>query len=253
MKTRIIESEQNDDYRAYLELLTSKGIREQNRFFLSGKKIIAEFLNDPYLQKKFRVSAQILQKGMQALSVTNAPITEMPAPLFKNLDVIGTHSPLLLLETPAIKTWSVKNEFADFVLVLPLGDPANLGATLRSAEAFGVQDVLLTQETAHPYLPKSLKASSGSALRLNLQRGPSLEEFLRLETELLSPLWTLDLEGVSLEQMRWPKKMHLVVGEERGLPFKSAHRLTIPTQGVESLSAPIATSVALYERSRVSK
>ena len=47
-----------------------------------------------------------------------------------------------------------------------LQDPANVGAILRAAEAFGAGGVVLTPGTASPFAPKAFRASAGSALRV---------------------------------------------------------------------------------------
>jgi TrmH family RNA methyltransferase len=59
---------------------------------------------------------------------------------------------------------------ADFVLALDrLQDPGNLGTLLRTALAAGVQQAWLA-EGADPFQPKVLRASSGAALALPLER-----------------------------------------------------------------------------------
>jgi TrmH family RNA methyltransferase len=130
-------------------------------------------------------------------------------------------------------------------VVLPVGDPGNLGALLRSCEAFGVGRVILTKEAAHPFLPKAVKASAGSALRLPLLRGPALAEFP-------NSCIALDANGNDIKDFIWPANGLLVVGEEgAGLGRKKSKfdfHLRIPTEGVESLNAVVAASIALAHK-----
>ena len=125
-----------------------------------------------------------------------------------------------------------------------MGDPLNLGAILRSAEAFGASRVILLEEAANPFLPKAIKASAGSSLRIAMEKGPSLGA---LSGEFIA----LDLEGTSLPDFRWPANPRLLVGEEgpglRGLSSAVClQKISIPVHGVESLNAGVATSIALY-------
>jgi TrmH family RNA methyltransferase len=96
-----------------------------------------------------------------------------------------------------------------------------------------------------------VKASAGSALRLNLQKGPSIDA-LKENTDVVRNLVALDMSGENLPGFKWPKNSLLLIGEEgRGLPagLKASHRLKIPTQNVESLNAVVAASLALYDYS----
>jgi TrmH family RNA methyltransferase len=91
-----------------------------------------------------------------------------------------------------------------------------------------------------------VKASSGSVLRMNFLKAPSLKNL-----PVLKNIWALDGHGKPLPQFKWPKDLFLLVGEEgpglaqADLEFKIP-TLSIPTESVESLNAVVATSIALY-------
>jgi TrmH family RNA methyltransferase len=244
----IIDSAQNATFKKLLSLTTAKGLKKEKLFLLSGDTLVREFLKKPHL----KIIHEIINGTMKALALPAASpqVIQLNADLFHQLDVIGTHGPLLVLEQPDMLTLSAdalnKYKPDGVEVVTPVGDPGNLGAIIRSCEAFGVERVLLTEEAAHPYLPKSVKASAGSVLRVALTRGPALKDF---------PASTIGLDagGESLYHFTWPKNAFLAVGEEgqglRQAPFKK--RISIPTQNVESLNAAVAVGVALaVKRSR---
>jgi TrmH family RNA methyltransferase len=100
--------------------------------------------------------------------------------------------------------------------------------------------VILSREAAHPFLPKSVKASAGSVLRVPLARGPALAEFPAASI-------ALDLDGTPIDRFVWPPTGLLLLGEE-GPGFGSsrfATRICIPTVGVESLNVVVAAGIAL--------
>ena len=109
--------------------------------------------------------------------------------------------------------------------------------------------MILTQEATHPFLPNSIKASAGAALKM---------KFLSINAKLgLLPLvgenFALELHGTDLAKVLWPKNLRLWVGEE-GPGLQLAHEqkrsmkfIHIPTSEIESLNATTSTTLALWE------
>ncbi len=242
MRTRL-ESPSNNVFKKFLSLTTAKGLKAEGLFILSGEKLVREFLKKPHLE----IDAEILPLETEAVSKAKS-VFELTPPLFQQLDVLGTHSPLLVLRQPPIADFDPRIPPRRLEVICPLGDPANLGAIIRSAEAFGASRLILTSEAAHPFLPRSVKASAGSVLRLPLCRTGSLKE-------LGGDLIALDQTGTPLSEFPWPENCRLVVGEEgpglKGMKFR--HTLSIPTISVESLNAVVAASLAFYEYAQISR
>lgn len=236
--TKTIQSPSNETFKSFLSLTTAKGLKKEGLFLLSGKDLVSEYLNLPP-SKVPKLVAEIVSGNMA--SVSPAPILyELLPDLFNQLDIIGTHSPILVLEQPEVSAWESKSP-SGLEVILPLGDPGNLGACIRSCEAFGAQSVILTQEAAHPFLPKSVKASAGSVYRMPLKRGPQLKD-------IGTPVHALDARGKNIYNYQWPKDLYLLVGEEgAGLRFDTYENLlSIPIQSVESLNATVSVSLALF-------
>lgn len=241
-----ISSASNELFKGWSQLGSSKGIRKQGQFILMGEKLIREFLAAP---GPWKIKAELIPSGGESQLGPREAFEKvgrfvLSEPLFKELDVLGTGFHLLVLESRDIPVQELSTQPQGLELVLPLGDPANLGACLRSALAFGVSKVLLTEESAHPFHPKSLKASAGAALKLQLGKIGSLKSYVSSGAD-----YGLDLRGTSLLDQAWPQDLRLIVGEEGpGLPpLEGVQKVKIPTGPVESLNAAVAASLALYE------
>jgi tRNA G18 (ribose-2'-O)-methylase SpoU len=179
------------------------------------------------------------------------PWFRLADPLFKDLDVAGTHAPLLLVRVPAPSTWSDAEPWPDgCTLFVPFQDPENVGAVIRSAAAFGVARVVLLREAAHPFHPRSSRAAGPALFQVPLHIGPRLAD-LRAAG---APLIAMDTTGPELSESPFPARFGLVVGVEGpGLPahLRDGERRRIAMQpGVESLNAAAAAAVALYVWSR---
>lgn len=239
MEPVMIESAQNETFKKLLSLTSAKGLKEEGLFLLSGEKLIREFLQKPHLDIVYEVVSSHLEPV-----APKAPRVTLVSTLFAQLDVLGTHFNILVLKQPEVPVLTAQDMAAyqprGVELVVPVGDPSNLGALVRSCEAFAVPRVILTREAAHPFLPKSVKASAGSVLRVPLARGPALADFP-------DSCIALDTDGVSINEFVWPDRALLLVGEEGpGFGMKRfSTRIRIPTSGVESLNVVVAASIAL--------
>jgi RNA methyltransferase, TrmH family len=235
----MIESAQNDVFKKLFSLISSKGLKEEGLFLLSGEKLIREFLKNQNLKIVYELPAP-RRKPL----VKEAKTVEFSAPLFDQIDALGTHFNILVLEQPPLPVLTAADMASykphGIEVVAPIGDPGNLGALIRSCEAFSIPHVILSREAAHPFLPKSVKASAGSVLRLPLARGPALAEFP-------PSCIALDMHGTPVDDFDWPKNGLLLLGEEGpGLgEARFSVRIRIPTTGVESLNAVVAASIAL--------
>ena len=127
-----------------------------------------------------------------------------------------------------------------------VGDPGNVGALLRAADAFGA-GVALSDGCADPTGPKALRASMGSVFRVPLS---GFDEPAGTRVALLPT------GGIPLPELDCAGDVVLVLGSEReGLPpevlERCDERATIPQPGGgESLNVAMAGSIALYELAR---
>ena len=137
-----------------------------------------------------------------------------------------------------------------------LQDPGNLGTLIRSAEAFGAQQIFLTPDTVNPWNPKVVRASAGSIFRLPITRAPLVQIAARLTKQgtvlyaaVAQPSNSLSLLGTTFA----PHAAILIGNEGAGLSPDALAlaqvRVRIPC-AVESLNAAIAGSTLLYEALR---
>ncbi len=240
---RPITSSQNENFKVWKQLSSSKGIRKNSCFFLMGEKLIAEFLKDPHFEILAEVMGPDHKSVLSGFGFDKIPRYQAPRELFDEIDVVGTHFNLLLLKAPDIKNESL-SQSTGLELVLPFGDPGNLGACLRAALALGLKKVFLTEEACHPFHPKSIKASAGAVLNLNIVRTFNLQRCL---AEAPTNSYVLDRGGISVEEFKWPKNLFLFIGEEGpGLPDSQLPKISIPIQNVESLNAAVAAGIACF-------
>lgn len=138
-----------------------------------------------------------------------------------------------------------------------LRDPGNLGTILRTAEAAGMDGVVLSLESVDVFNPKVIRSTMGAIYRMPFLYVPDLEELLRELKQEGFVLYAAHLEGSkAYDAVKYAGRMALVVGNEaNGLTRETAdmadYRIRIPMEGqAESLNAAVAAAVLMYEAYR---
>ena len=135
-----------------------------------------------------------------------------------------------------------------------LRDPGNLGSILRSANAAGVEQVILAPKTVDPYNPKVVRGAMGAHFRLPIVAlsWPEIAETLTDIQVLLA-----DARGErTCYEVDWTRPSALIIGGEAHGASREAAELAMATiaipmhGGAESLNAAVAASVILFEAAR---
>jgi 16S rRNA (guanine527-N7)-methyltransferase len=241
---RELTSAANPAFKLARSLLSGAGIRKHGRALLAGPRPVGEIL----ARYPERVEAWITAREGPPPPRESLPWLRCDGALFRELDVSGTHAPLLLVAVPELPGWQASDPWPPgCTLFVPFQDPENVGAVIRSAAAFGVPRVVLLREAAHPFHPRAARAAGTALFQVDLLEGPSIRDL----DPSTSPLIALAADGEDLRVAGFPDTFGLVAGVEGpGLPdsLREAPRRRIPiAEGVESLNAAAAVAVALYE------
>lgn len=136
-------------------------------------------------------------------------------------------------------------------------DPRNLGACLRSADATGIDAVLVPRARAASLTAAAQKTASGAAETVPLARVANLARMLAWLKQ--AGIWVVGADGAaerSLYEARFATPIALVLGGEgRGLRRLTRERcdelVAIPMRGaVESLNVSVAAALLMFELER---
>lgn len=133
------------------------------------------------------------------------------------------------------------------VFLEDLRSPFNVGSIFRTADAFGVEELILSPACADPLHPRALRSAMG-AIELVSWRRAALES---LETEV--PMFALELGGTPIDEFSFPDKGIVVLGsEELGISRQardlcSYGTVSIPMSGAKgSLNVAVAFGILMY-------
>ena len=183
-----------------------------------------------------------------------SPVTDRP--LFELADgvierVASTERPQPNIAVVSIPATSVSLGRLSFVVVADrLADPGNLGTILRSAEAAGVDAVVLTSGSVDPFNPKVVRASAGAVFHVPVIAS-DIEEIRASGLQLIG---TSSHQGDRHTDADWSGRIAIVLGNEaHGLPDAAPmdRWVRIVHQGrAESLNVAMAATILVVEAAR---
>ena len=135
-------------------------------------------------------------------------------------------------------------------------DPGNLGTIIRTAAAFGVDQLWISSDCADIYNIRTVRAAMGALFRQKIVRVDNLPEALKVLSQNGRTIYaaTLGKEAVLLGDKELKVTDCIVVGNEgHGLSEEIVkvcdHNILIPMAvGAESLNAAVASSVCMWEQ-----
>lgn len=259
-----ITSKENQEIKRLTRLLDSRSARQQEgAFVVEGLRICMEAVGSPvaiavaYFSESFAARhpaelAAIAQKAGESRLLCDTLAarlgdTKSPQGVFcicsaldnrQDLSTIGDTGRLLLLHC--------------------LQDPGNVGTILRTAEALGMDGVLLSEDCPELTSPKVLRATMGGVFRqpasITSDMAASIGELRRQGVAVYAA--ALTPKAIPLGQVNFPKRCAIVIGNEgNGLPqgivdaCDGAVVIPMAREG-QSLNAAAAACILMWELCR---
>lgn len=146
-----------------------------------------------------------------------------------------------------------KKEEATLLILDELTDPHNLGSIARTADATGVDAIIIPKHRSVGITPTAVKASTGALQYVPVIRVTNLAQTLDKLKESGFWIFGTDMNGTVYSQWNTAGKIALIIGNEgkgisQNLKKQVDEMITIPMVGhVQSLNASVAASILMYE------
>lgn len=243
-----ITSLKNPKVAAWKALKDRKGRRESGCFLVEGRKMVEEALSSA-----FDVETVLVQEGMELPDGLTMPVYELPAHVLAA--VCDTKTPQGIAAVVRMKEQSALGKH--IVVLDGVQDPGNVGTIIRTADAAGLNGVLLSNQCADVFSPKVLRATMGSIFRMNLRTTDDLPGELTKLREKGYSILSSQLDGTPFyERQDVAERFALIIGNEGNgvseqVQQTATHRVRLPMRGgAESLNAAIAAAIMMYELMR---
>lgn len=191
----------------------------------------------------------------------SVPIKWVPKQKLDQMSNQGVHQGLILAITPyeylSLSELMAQSKENPFYLILDnLEDPHNFGSILRTADASGVDGIIIPKHRAVGITPVVVKTSTGAVEHVPVARVTNIHQAIKELKEKGFWIFGTDMQGTPYSKWNAQGSIALIIGNEgrgmsEGLKKEVDEMLTIPMVGhVQSLNASVAAGLLMYEAFR---
>ncbi|CAM3752915.1 TrmH family RNA methyltransferase [Mesobacillus zeae] len=244
---KYIHSAKNPQVKQWKKLMTRKERDKSGSFIIEGFHLVEEALKGNAEVLEIIVSEKAeMPPGLDYGSVPTTTVTQEIAEILAETET--TQGIFAVCRQPAAGNVSGKT----FLLIDAVQDPGNLGTMIRTADAAGIDAVIVGAGSVDIYNPKVLRSAQGSHFHLPVLSGSLYEWIDQLTNQDIPVYGTALLNGMPYTDLHQGSEFALIVGNEgngvdKDLLAKTAGNLYIPILGKsESLNVAVAAGILLY-------
>lgn len=242
----IINSKTNDRIKRLVDLKQSKTRDEEQAFLIEGFHLLEMALDANVVKEIYTIKELDIRDDIDQYLISE-DILEKISTSKSPQGVVAKCSYL-----------PVSNRFGTRILFLDgVSDPGNVGTIIRTAVAFGFNDILLGEKTASLYNEKVISASQGAMFKANIVKG-TLQDIINFKDLGFDVVGASLHKATTIEKMKVNDKVLLVLGSEaHGISTDIMNLLTqsviIPICDIESLNVGVAAAIMMYEINKGNK
>ena len=236
----MITSLQNETIKEIMKLKQKKYRDEKDLFLVEGYHLVEEArkanciqmlittLEEKFVEKTLYVSDKVMEK----LAFTKSPQPIM-AICYKN------------------KNQELLKAGKRYLLMDGFQDPGNVGTIMRTALAFGYDQIIMSKDCVDLYNDKVIRSTQGALFQMNTCIMDLKEAITFLKQQGVKVYGTCLQNAQSIDQHQRYSQMAFVMGNEgQGVHQEILdlcdERLYIPIQSIESLNVAIAAAITMY-------
>ncbi|OLS41471.1 RNA methyltransferase [Bacillus sp. MRMR6] len=243
-----IQSVNNPQVKQWKKLLTKKERDKSGTFLVEGFHLVEEALKDQEQVIEVIVSETV---GLPPRWDTGSVLVTLVTEEISNM-LTDTEAPQGIYAVCRQLDRQGSVDAQTYLFIDAVQDPGNLGTMIRTADAAGIDMVIVGRGSVDVYNSKVLRSAQGSHFHLPIVRA-DLSEWVDKLKEQNIPVYGTALEGASaFTDTSTGDRFALIVGNEgngvsKELLSKTTANLYIPIYGKsESLNVAVATGILLY-------
>ena len=258
----MITSKDNETVKHVLKLVKSASYRKSRSLFTAeGMRLCRDGVRSGFAPELFLYTEQAKSKysaDFDEILAASKKSIEVSQDIF--LRISDTKSPqgffcvYNMLDKQKFLYKISKRE--SYLALERIQDPSNLGTILRTAEAVGINGVILSADCCDHFSPKVVRGSMGAVFRLPIMVCESFPEYIyNLTKDGTDTFAAVPRDGENVTDIVFDGGVMLIGNEGSGLSEEAvsvcSKKVTIPMKGrAESLNAAAAATVLMWEMVR---
>lgn len=240
----LITSLENDRVKHYCKLKEKKYRDKTGLFLVEGMHLVLEAYKAGAVEELILEKDEVLPLDVPIVYVTND--------IIHKITQVDTPSKVLAV---CRKQKNTLPNASRILLLDGIQDPGNLGTIIRSAVAFAIDLIVLSDDTVDVYNPKVVRSTQGMLFHIPIVRENLLSFLPKLKEQEIPLYGTKVTHGMDVRLLKAEdkKKFALIMGNEGNgvreeiLDLCDQFLYIEMSDKVESLNVAVATSILLYE------
>lgn len=261
----LIKSKDNPNIKMYQKLLASKKYRRQyGMFVLEGLRIFEDAIKENAVLHCVFITQSAFVKYGEALNLlvdnndNKYPVYYITDELGEKISDTSSSQGIFAVALKDMRyTLDTIKKNGRYMILANLQDPGNIGTIIRTADAVGIDAVILC-ECCDLYNPKVIRSTMGSIFRVPILDNQNITEVIEFFKKNNTKVYASVVESnaVSLTNCDFSISSAVVIGNEgSGLTGEISEmcneKITIKMTGnIDSLNAAMASVIIMWEMGR---
>lgn len=235
----MITSTNNNTIKTLIKLKQKKYRNQLGYYLIEGEHLVNEALKAN--QVECIITTKPLKSDLEVIEVSEEVMAKLAF----------TKSPSNIMAKCKIDSNNELMMKKRYLILDDLQDPGNIGTLIRSALAFGIDQVILSKNCVDLYNDKLLRAMQGANFHISCIYGDLTEIIEKLQANGVVVVGSALENGQDISLIEKTEKMAFIVGNEgngmnQNILDKCNYIGYIPIQTIESLNVAIAGSILMY-------
>ena len=235
----MITSTNNNTIKTLIKLKQKKYRNQFGYYLIEGEHLVNEALKAN--QVECIITTKPLKSNLEVIEVSEEVMAKLAF----------TKSPSNIMAKCKIDSNNELMMKKRYLILDDLQDPGNIGTLIRSALAFGIDQVILSKNCVDLYNDKLLRAMQGANFHISCIYGDLTEIIEKLQANGVVVVGSALENGQDINLIEKTEKMAFIVGNEgngmnQNILDKCDYIGYIPIQTIESLNVAIAGSILMY-------
>ena len=235
----MIRSTSNNTIKTLIKLKQKKYRDEFGSYLIEGEHLVEEAIKAK--QVECLISTKEIKSDLPVIIVSNEVMKK----------ISFTKSPQSIMAKCKIKKEKKLVDGKRYLILDDLQDPGNIGTLIRTALAFSIDQIILSNNCVDLYNDKLLRSMQGANFHINCIYDDLKTVISILKKNNVKSIGSALENGQDIKEIEISEKMAFIVGNEgngmnKDILLKCDNIGYIPIDTIESLNVAIAGSIMMY-------